>query len=88
MKILAPASIPKVMVQMDKDTSRLGFSTADQLRKAGYVVKLHLGGKGPSDVSWKVEVRNKAPQVVLTDIAGKKKHEFTKPEDMLRFMKR
>jgi histidyl-tRNA synthetase len=88
MRNLAPSPSTKVLVQMDADSSSSGFGIADRLREAGYIVKLHLGGKGPTDVAWKVDVHSKAPLLVLTDIAKKKKHEFMNSEDMLQIMTR
>ncbi len=59
---LAPAPLPKILVKMDADASKMGFAMADLLREAGYIVKLHLGGKGPTDIAWKLDVHNQAPR--------------------------
>jgi histidyl-tRNA synthetase len=80
-------SCSKVLVKMDADAANLGFGIADIIREAGYTVKLHLGGKGPADTNWKLEVHNKAP-LVLTDLAKKKKYELQSSEDMLEKLER
>ncbi len=85
---LASSPSPKVMVKMEPEATKLGFSAADLLRQAGYTVKFHLGGKGPVDTLWKLEVHRKAPNLVLTDMAKNKKYEFTKSEDILGVLKR
>ena len=56
---LAPDPVPKILVKMDADASQMGFAMADQLREAGMIVKMHLGGKGPTDVAWNLEVQIK-----------------------------
>jgi histidyl-tRNA synthetase len=77
-------SQPKVLVKMDTDANAQGFAAADLLRKKGFMVKLHLGGKGPADMDWKLEVHSKDPLLVLTDLANNKKYEFKTSEDVLR----
>jgi histidyl-tRNA synthetase len=93
MKLLtevAPASEParKILVKMDKETTASGFSLADQLRDSGFVVKLHLGGKGPSDMNWLVEVQKKTPTLTLTDLKNRKKREFANSADLLESLKK
>jgi histidyl-tRNA synthetase len=73
----------KILLKLDKSTLQLGFGVADLLRELGYVVKLHLGGKGPIDVDWKLEVRQEPPQFVLTDVASQKTYQLTGSEEVL-----
>ena len=74
---------PKVLVKMDADAANMGFGLADLLRNVGYTVKLHLGGKGPADVGWKLEVHHKAPLLVLTDLKQNKRYEMQTSEEVL-----
>jgi histidyl-tRNA synthetase len=74
---------PKIMVQMEGGVALMGFGIADLLRKAGYIVKLHLGGKGPLDMVWKLEVRKHPPCFVLTDLLLNKKYEIENSEEVL-----
>ena len=78
---------PCVLVTMDKGTNKLGFTIADLMRKAGYIVKLQLGGKGPGEVDWKLEVHNKAPLLILTDLAANKKYEMQTFQEVLDILK-
>jgi histidyl-tRNA synthetase len=85
---LAPNPAPKIMVKMDPDSAGLGFGIADLLREVGYIVKLHLGGKGPADVAWKLEVRHEPPRFVLTDITANNNFELQSSEEVLEKLQR
>jgi histidyl-tRNA synthetase len=73
----------KIMVQIETGAMQMGFSAADFLRKAGYTVKLHLGGKGPLDTAWKLEVHNHPPFFMLTNLASNKKYKLENSEAVL-----
>jgi histidyl-tRNA synthetase len=88
MKLLSDARLidqtpARILLKMDADAAKSGFGLAESLREAGYTVKLHLGGKGPSDVDWKLEVHKKAPLIVLTDLSNNNKHELQTSKDVL-----
>ena len=76
-----------VLVKIDPAAANTGFNLAVLLRKAGYTVKLHLGGQGPVDVQWKLEVHNKAPLLLLTDLAQNKIYEIQSSEQVLKILK-
>jgi histidyl-tRNA synthetase len=81
MKLVNPGMLgrppmPKVLVKMDEDASKIGFAIADLLREVGYIVKLHLGGKGPTDTAWTLEVHNESPHFELTKMGTNKKFEL------------
>jgi histidyl-tRNA synthetase len=86
-----PNSLPKILVKMDAEASaeasKAGFDVAARLRDAGYVVKMHLGGIGPGDVAWKLEVHNQTPQFELTEIAKQKKYNLKTPEEVIDRLK-
>ena len=63
----AAVALPKILLKMHKGAEEQGFAIADQLREAGYIVKFYLGGKGPADTAWELEVRKQAPHFVMTD---------------------
>lgn len=86
--LLAPRSRPKIKIQMEPGATILGFATADLLRDAGYVVKMHLGGKGPTETIWELNVRNQSPRFVLTDLTGKAKFEIEEAEELLQKLER
>jgi histidyl-tRNA synthetase len=64
----------RVTVQMEPGTAAEGFAVAEMLRKSGYTVKLYLGGQGPQDSGWKLEVQHKPLSFVLTDLTGNQKY--------------
>jgi histidyl-tRNA synthetase len=80
--------IAKILLKTDSSALRAGFVTADSLRAAGYTVKLHLGGKGPQDIDWKLEVRNEQPAFLLSDTGGGKKYEVSSPEEVLAILEK
>lgn len=75
--------LPKIALKMDIDASKLGFATAKLLREAGFTTKLYLGGKGPDDADWRLEISQKAPSFSLTDVPGKKKYELKSTQEVL-----
>ncbi|MBN1190482.1 MAG: histidine--tRNA ligase family protein [Dehalococcoidales bacterium] len=83
---LVPAPKPKILLKMETDTSRLGFEAADRLRRAGYTVKLHLGGKGPADVSWQLDIRNQPPKIILTNLVKRKELKLNSVDDVLEIL--
>jgi histidyl-tRNA synthetase len=83
-EIAAQGQTAKVMVKMEAQATAAGFAAADSLRQAGYIVKLHLGGKGPPDTRWKLDVRSAAPNYFLADVTGHRKHELNTMEEVLK----
>jgi hypothetical protein len=86
-KIGKPAP-PKVMLKMDEDAAKAGFEMADKLRAFGFIVKLHLGGKGPADVDWKLEISSKSPNYVLTNVKTNKHLKFKSTEEVIEAIER
>jgi histidyl-tRNA synthetase len=80
--------LPKIALKMDVDASKLGFGTAKLLREAGFTTKLYLGGKGPDDADWRLEISQKAPTFTLTDVPGKKRYELNVPEEVLKILRK
>jgi histidyl-tRNA synthetase len=56
-----------ILVQMDEKSYAQGFAAAGELRARGLVVKLHLGGQGPTGIAWKLAVNECPPEFVLTE---------------------
>jgi histidyl-tRNA synthetase len=73
---ISPGPLPRITVKMDDDAAGAGFAAAELLRGAGYIVKMHLGGKGPADTAWKLEVHGKSPLFVLTDLSKNRRYKF------------
>jgi len=94
MNLINPATIygPAVQKILIKAESRSGkvlpdaFRLAGRLHEAGYIAEVHPGGREPDGVRWTVDVRDKAPLFVLTDLAGGKKSEAQTADDVLMLM--
>jgi histidyl-tRNA synthetase len=80
--------LPRVLIKMNTGAAKAGFDMADLLRDIGYIAKFHLGGKGPLDVSWQMEISNMPPFFVLTDVTTSKKQEFKSSEEVLKFLQK
>jgi histidyl-tRNA synthetase len=93
MRIIEPSALScsparRVLVRMDADATKPGFEIAKRIRESGFTVKLHLGGKGPTDTTWKLEVRSQAPQFVLNNLVTNKKDELQSPEEVIEKLER
>ena len=72
---LAKPLAQRVLIRVESDAAKEGFSMASCLREAGYVAEFHLGGQEPADIRWTLDVQSKAPLFVLTDQVKHKKFE-------------
>jgi histidyl-tRNA synthetase len=81
--LLLTVPAPKILLKLNPDAYQPGFAMAAQLREAGCTVKLHLGGKGPADVAYKLEIRQTAPAFVLTDIANNRVYKLQTSAEVL-----
>jgi histidyl-tRNA synthetase len=88
METPAPSPLPKISLKMDSNTSKSGFEIADILREAGYIVKIHLGGKGPTDTTWELLLRASSPRIVLADLIKHKKYELQNSKEILEILER
>jgi hypothetical protein len=73
----------RISLKFDSASTATGFSLAKALREAGLIVKLHLGGKGPTDTAWLVEVREGAAPLLLTDLRTKHRRQFHNSQELL-----
>jgi histidyl-tRNA synthetase len=84
---LTQPNCPTVLIKMDADSNKSGFETARILRESGFITKLHLGGKGPVDAEWQLEISTKTPSFVLIDMLKKKKFKLNTSEEVLKLVK-
>ena len=63
---------------------REGFRIAGSLRQAGYVAELDLGGQEPPELGWILEVQDKEPPYILTDLTQHKNFTAQNLEDVLK----
>jgi len=67
--LIAPVS-PRILVRVgEKEALREAFSAVNQIREAGYVAELDLGGQEPADLRWILSIQNKEPSFALLDKA-------------------
>ncbi len=88
MQIIRPEALvkspsAKILLKMEASGFKAGFGMAEILREQGYTVKLDLGGKGPSDISWKLDINQEKPRFVLTDVRSSERYEFQSSEEVL-----
>ncbi len=76
MNLVKLESAPKtqrILVKAEPEVVKEGFNIASRLRNAGYVAEVHLGGKPPANLRWRLDVQAKAPLFVLTDLVKKER---------------
>ncbi|MBA7670517.1 ATP phosphoribosyltransferase regulatory subunit [subsurface metagenome] len=73
----------KILIKAEPEAMKEGFNIATSLREAGYVAEFSLGGQESADLEWTLEVRSKAPPLVLTDQAKRKKFEAQTASEVL-----
>jgi histidyl-tRNA synthetase len=83
---LNQAPVPRLTLKIEEGANRIGFETAKLLREKGVIVKIHLGGKGPIDAAWKLDVRPN--QYILTDIEKNKKYDLKTSAEVLEKIKK
>ncbi|HSW56779.1 MAG TPA: HisS family protein [Dehalococcoidales bacterium] len=82
-EVLEARPLKKVLLKMDPTATQAGFALAESLRRSGYIVKLHLGGKGPGDIQWKVEVGGQPLRFVLSEMGGGRSYDLYSPAEVL-----
>lgn len=87
-KVLVGPPAPKVLIRAEFKGGILktAFSLADYLREAGYTAEVYLGGQLPANVRWTLDVQDKAPLYVLTDLTTHKKSEVQTRDDVLEIV--
>jgi histidyl-tRNA synthetase len=78
MKLVKPEALAKGQPQrilVRAEAVKEGFSTAEQLREAGYMAELELGAQKEADFNWRLDVKSKPLLFILTDRAKRQKFE-------------
>ncbi|MFC2041442.1 ATP phosphoribosyltransferase regulatory subunit [Chloroflexota bacterium] len=95
MKLVRPETLAGPMPQgvlikaesSQPEVVRQGFNIAGLLHDAGYVAEVHLGGKEPANLRWRLDVQSKAPLFVLTDRISQKRFEAQNGDEVLALLK-
>jgi histidyl-tRNA synthetase len=83
---LAKPPAPKILVRTVSDEPGVikeCFHTASRLREAGYTAELNLGKPELSSFQWTLNVQDKTPQFVLTNLLTHEKFEAKTSEEVL-----
>lgn len=73
MNLITPGNVAgtegqRIQVRAQPPVVKEGFEVARALREAGHVTELDLGAGEPAGLRWRLEVQDKAPMFVLTDL--------------------
>ena len=83
---LAKPLAQRVLIRIEPEVMKEGFSMASCLREAGYVAEFHLGGQEPADLRWTLDVQNKVPQFALTDLVNNRRFEVQTSNEVLTLL--
>ena len=83
---LAKPSGQRILIRVEPEAVKEGFSAAQRLREAGYIAELGLGAQKEADFNWRLEVRNKTPRFILTGQAKRQKFEAKTTGEVLRIL--
>ncbi len=83
---LARPLAQRILIKVEPEAMKEGFSMASCLREAGYVAELYLGGQEPANLRWTLDVQNKAPLFVLTDQVKRRKFEAQTADEVLKLL--
>jgi len=68
------------------DSIRESFRVSTYLRDAGYAAELDLGKKTSADLRWAVDVQNKSPRFLVTDLSSQTKSEADNTKQVVELM--
>ncbi len=84
---LAEPQGQKVLIRAQAEAVKDGFSTAERLREAGYIVEFYLGAQAEADFNWTLDIQGKTPKFILTEQAKGKKFEAPTISQVLKLLK-
>jgi len=76
----------RILVLTEPSVVKEGFSIARVLREAGYVAELDIGAQEPVNLRWKLEVRDKPPTFILTDLVKSVRFEVPTAEEIITIL--
>ncbi|GAG48161.1 unnamed protein product [marine sediment metagenome] len=83
-----PAQRILIKVESKGGVLKEAFSLANCLHEAGYAAEVHLGGQEPAGLRWRLDVQDKAPLFILTDLVNHKKFELKTADEVLALLNR
>ena len=85
-EILAKPQAQSILIRTEPEIMKEGFSTASYLRDAGYIVELHPGGQGLTDLKWTLDIQKKAPLFILTNLVKHRRFEAQTASEILALL--
>ena len=82
-EVLAKPLARRILIKVEPEATKEGFNIAGCLREAGCVAEIYLGGEEPADLRWTLDVRSKAPLLVLTDQVTRRRFELKTGTEVL-----
>jgi histidyl-tRNA synthetase len=94
MNLVKPAIRPKppaqkILIRAEPRGNALkeAFKLVTFLHEAGYVAEVHLGGREPANLRWRVDVQVGAPRFTLTDLTHRRRFEAQTRDELLNRLK-
>jgi len=91
MRLVKPEALAKplarrILIKVEPEATEEGFNIAGCLREAGCVAELYLGGEEPVGLRWTLDVRSKAPLLILTDQIKRRRFELETSTEVLALL--
>ena len=93
MKLIQPETLAKplaqrILIKAEPKGSMLKetFSLANRLREAGHAAETYLGDEAPASSRWRLDVQDKAPQLVLIDQISHTEFEVQTVDEVLALL--
>jgi histidyl-tRNA synthetase len=94
MSLVKPKKLPKsveqkilIKAKSKGDALKEAFNLASFLHEAGYAAEVHLGGREPANLRWRVNVQVGAPRFTLTDLTHRRRFEAQTRDEVLAMLK-
>ncbi len=94
MNLVKPESLPKsaeqkilIRAKSKGDSLKEAFNLVSFLHEAGYAAEVHLGGREPANLRWRLDVQGTAPRFILTDLSNRRRFEAQTRDEVLAMLK-
>jgi histidyl-tRNA synthetase len=94
MNLAKPKKLPKsaeqkilIRAESKGDALKEAFNLVSFLHEAGYAAEVHLGGREPANLKWRLNVQGRAPRFALTDLPHRRRFEAQTRDELLALLK-
>ncbi|HEX9975707.1 MAG TPA: ATP phosphoribosyltransferase regulatory subunit, partial [Dehalococcoidales bacterium] len=94
MNLAKPKKLPKsaeqkilIKARSKGDSLKEAFNLVSFLHEAGYAAEVHLGGREPANLRWRLEIRGTAPRFILADLSKRRRFEAQTRDEVLARLK-